>query len=158
MRHRAGMASSISPAPAPTGKRAMAPTRPCATGSDEAGFALTELLVVLAIIGLLLVAAPALIKTALPGSQSLAAAHALADDLRMARGLAVARGTTIRVAFDEEHQTYRAGNGAARARPYHSRCASAAPIAPLAIYFRPYGGARAALVLVGEKPSQHRVS
>ena len=141
----------------------MAPTRRSATGkgatgSDEAGFTLTELLVVLAIIGLLIVAAPALIKTALPSSQSLAAAHALADDLRMARGLAVARGTTIRVAFDEEHQTYRAGNGAARALPHHIRFAFAAPNAPRAIDFRPDGGARGGVVLGGEKPSQHRVS
>ena len=64
----------------------MAPTRPFATGkaatgksaTGEAGFTLTELLVVLAIIGLLIVAAPTLLNTALPGTQSLAAARALA--------------------------------------------------------------------------------
>jgi general secretion pathway protein H len=140
----------------------MTPTRRSATGKaatgSEAGFTLTELLVVLAIIGLLIVAAPALIKTALPGSQSLAAARALADDLRMARGLAVAHGTTIRVAFDEEHQTYRAGNGAVRALPHHIRFAFTAPDAAREIDFRPDGGANGGRVLVGEKPSQHRVS
>ena len=135
----------------------MAPTRRFATGS-EAGFTLTELLVVLAIIGLLIVAAPALIKTALPSSQSLAAAHALVDDLRMARGLAVARGTTLRVAYDQEHQTYRAGNGAVRMLPHHIRFGFAGPDAAHEIDFRPDGGARGTVVLIGEKPSQHRVS
>src|SRR3569833_1503857 len=133
------MACLISPAPAPTGKRAMAPTRRSETGSNEAGFTLTELLVVLAIIGLLIVAAPALIKTALPSSQSLAAAHALVDDLRMARGLAVARGTTIRVAFDQEHQTYRAGNGAVRMLPHHISFGFAGTDAAHEIDFRPVG-------------------
>jgi prepilin-type N-terminal cleavage/methylation domain-containing protein len=135
----------------------MAPTRPCATGSAEAGFTLTELLVVLAIIGLLIVAAPALIKTALPGTQSLAAARALANDLRVARGLAVSRGETIRVAFDVDHQTYRAGSGAPHGLPNNVRFGFASSEAPHEIVFRPDGGANNVTVLVGDKPSQHRV-
>ncbi|MBL6940377.1 MAG: prepilin-type N-terminal cleavage/methylation domain-containing protein [Alphaproteobacteria bacterium] len=123
----------------------------------QAGFTLTELLVVLAIIGLLIVAAPALIKTALPGSQSLAAAHTLADDLRMVRGLAIARGQIIRVTFDEEHQTYRAGSGAARTLPHGIRFSFASERAARTIDFRPDGGASGATVLVGEQTQRHRV-
>src|SRR5689334_19692424 len=114
----------------------MAPTRRSATGSAEAGFTLTELLVVFAIIGLLIVAAPALLKTALPGTESLAAARALADDLREAHGLAVSRGETIRIAFDVEHQTYRSANGASRALPRHIHFAFASPTAAQEIVFR----------------------
>jgi general secretion pathway protein H len=79
-------------------------TRSSATG--EAGFTLTELLVVLAIIGLIVAAAPAVLKNALPGTKSLADARGVAQELRIARGTAIARGTTTSVSFDAVHHSY----------------------------------------------------
>jgi general secretion pathway protein H len=79
-------------------------TRPSATG--EAGFTLTELLVVLAIVGLIVAAAPAVLRKALPGTKSLADARAVAQELRIARGTAIARGTPAAVVFDGAHGTY----------------------------------------------------
>src|ERR1700744_2905115 len=101
MSRRDGMASSTSRATAPMGKRPMAQTRPSRTGSaGERGFPLTELLVVLAILGLLLAAIPVLLRSALPGTRSLAAARILADDLRAVRGGAIASGHGTSIAFD----------------------------------------------------------
>jgi type II secretion system protein H len=135
----------------------MAPTHQSATGR-QAGFTLTELLVVLAIIGLLIIAAPALLKTALPGTQSLAAARALADDLRLARGLAIARGQAVRVDFDTQQQTYRTADGVVHVLPHHVSFAFASASAPHDVTFRPDGGANGAVILVGARPTQHRVT
>ena len=83
----------------------MAPIRPSAAGS-QSGFTLTELLVVLAIIGLLTAAVPVLLQSAMPGARSLAAARTLAGDLRAARGRAIARGGATVMRFDVARQTY----------------------------------------------------
>src|ERR1700712_6082136 len=101
MCRRGGTANSTCPAMGPRERLAMAPIRPCAAGSArEAGFTLTELLVVLAIIGLLLAAVPVLVQSAMPGARSLAAARGLAQDLRIARGQAIASGSATVVRFD----------------------------------------------------------
>src|ERR1700753_3922802 len=93
-----GKANSTCRATDQTDRRAMAPIHPSRTG--EAGFTLTELLVVLAIIGLLMVAVPVLVQSAMPGTRSLAATRALADDLRIARGEAIERGAATAIRFD----------------------------------------------------------
>src|ERR1700743_2651445 len=107
MSRRDGMASSTSRATAPMGKRPMEPTPPARTGrAGERGFTLTELLVVLAIIGLLIAAIPVLLQSALPGTRSLAAARVLADDLRAVRGGRIASGRGASIAFDVRRQRY----------------------------------------------------
>ena len=137
----------------------MAPIRRSRIGETrEAGFTLTELLVVLAIIGLLIVAAPALLKTAMPGTQSLAATRALADELRMARGLAISRGTTLAVHFDDLHQCYRDADGAEHALPNHVHFTFAAAAAPRDAVFRSDGSSNGFAILVGAPPARHRVT
>jgi general secretion pathway protein H len=77
----------------------MAGIRPSRTG-NSAGFTLTELLVVLAIIGLLIVATPTLIQAGLPGARAAAEARALASNLRAMRAEAIAQGYATRVVFE----------------------------------------------------------
>jgi general secretion pathway protein H len=72
----------------------------------EAGFTLVELLVVLAVIGLLIVAAPTLISAARPGLEARAAAQSLANDLREARGKAIATNNETKVIFDSADRSY----------------------------------------------------
>jgi general secretion pathway protein H len=66
----------------------------------ERGFTLLELLVVLAIIGLLLSAVPAILTAARPGIDARSEAIAIADELRAARSQAVASGRETRLTFD----------------------------------------------------------
>ena len=135
----------------------MAPIRPSRTGS-QAGFTLTELLVVLAIIGLLILAAPSLLDKALPGTQSLAAARALANDMRLARGMAVSRGMTVTLRFDPARQIYvQSAQAGAHALPNHVRFALPPRAASDAIVFRADGSSSGGVVLVGQHP-QHRVA
>lgn len=65
-----------------------------------AGYTLVELLVVLAIIGMMTAAALPLLSAARPGLETRAAAAALAGDLRAARQEAIDRGAPERVVFD----------------------------------------------------------
>jgi general secretion pathway protein H len=136
----------------------MAPIRPCATGRrGEAGFTLTELLVVLAIIGLLVAAIPVLLRSAIPGTQALAAARSLANDLRLARGLAIARGATISVTFDPARQVYAvAPGGDVHVLPNHIRFALAQR--GTAIGFYPDGSSNGGAVFVGDGGTRHRVA
>ena len=71
-----------------------------------AGFTLLELLVVLAIIGLLLVATPALISQARPRLDARVATWTLMEDLRAARGLAIASGKETQVVFNIRRDFY----------------------------------------------------
>lgn len=81
--------------PSPIGKRA-----------TEAGYTLVELLVVLAVMGLLLAAAPVLIKAARPGIEAKAAVRMLANDLRAARATAVANNRETWVILDAPANFY----------------------------------------------------
>ncbi len=131
----------------------MAPTRPSRTG--EHGFTLTELLVVLAVIGLLLAASPLLLRSALPGMRSKAAADEVANDLRTARALAISRSVPVFVRFDNIRQIYFASDG----RAVHLRDARfAIPNGHSTIEFFPDGSATAAVVIVGDTAARHRVS
>jgi general secretion pathway protein H len=141
----------------------MAPTRPSRTGSrprrSEVGFTLTELLVVLAIIGLLVAAVPMILQTALPGTRSLAAARTLAADLRTARGTAIAGGGATTVRFDAVRQLYLVEPGE------HSHAlANGVPFAlPQArttaqIAFYADGSSNGGTVFVGDTGHRHRVS
>ena len=136
----------------------MAPIRLFEAGDEsEAGFTLTELLVVLAIIGLLITATPVLIQSVLPGMRSLAATRTLAGDLRTARGLAVSRGIATRLSFDPTRQTY-------VLEPGHTldRLPDAVPFSvppgQSVIEFHPDGSSNGGTVFVGEDAHRHRVA
>lgn len=69
-----------------------------------AGFTLIELMVVLAILGLLLALVPSSLSVVIPGQRLRAAAYRLADDFKDARARAVLSGapTTVPIALVEE--------------------------------------------------------
>jgi general secretion pathway protein H len=71
------------------------------------GFTLVELLVVLAIAGLLLALTPPLITAALPGVELKAAARRTAGSLRLAREIAVAKGRDTAWVLDIAQHRYR---------------------------------------------------
>jgi general secretion pathway protein H len=133
----------------------MAPTR--SSGTGEAGFTLTELLVVLAIMGLLVAMVPVLLQSALPGARSLAAARALAGDLRTMRGAALAGGGATAVQFDMGRQVYLLEPGHAR-----RRLPGGVPFAldrkTQAIGFYADGSSTGGSVLVGDATHRHRVT
>ncbi|WP_246155916.1 GspH/FimT family pseudopilin [Thiohalocapsa marina] len=75
------------------------------------GFTLVELLVVLAIAGLLLAVTPPLITAALPGVELKAAARRTAGGLRLAREAAIASGRDAAWVIDIEDNRYRILSG-----------------------------------------------
>ena len=137
----------------------MAPIRPCEAGSArDAGFTLTELLVVLAIIGLLVAAIPVLLQTAMPSTRSLAAARGLAQDLRVLRGQAIAGGAATAIRFDTAKQVYLLEPGDRKqslpnAVPFSFDYLNASQIA-----FYPDGTSNGGTVFVGEGSLRHRVA
>ncbi len=70
------------------------------------GFTLLELLVVLAIAGLLVSLVPPLVSAAVPGTKIKVAARELAVTLREARNQAVSRGTVVDVMFTFDPPLY----------------------------------------------------
>ena len=86
----------------------MAAARPLPTANPgaEAGFTITELLVVMTLIGLLVMAAPALISAARPGVNATTTARALAGELRAARGIAATLGRQTEVVLDPDAGFY----------------------------------------------------
>ncbi len=71
-----------------------------------AGFTLLELLVVLAIAGMLVALVPAAVSTVVPGTKARVAALDLASTLRDARNLAISQSRTVDVEFDLESASY----------------------------------------------------
>jgi general secretion pathway protein H len=129
----------------------MAPTRPCATGdAREAGFTLTELLVVLAI--------PVLLQTAMPGARSRAAAQALAQDLRTLRGQAIAGGSATSIRFDAAHQIYLLEPGDHKHTLPNAVPFSLPRAAATQIGFYPDGSSNGGTVYVGDGALRHRIA
>jgi len=79
------------------------------------GFTLLELLVVLAIAGLLVSLVPPLISAAVPGAKIKVAARELSVTLREARNQAISRSTAVDVVFTLDPPLYRIEGG-----PEHS--------------------------------------
>jgi len=75
--------------------------------SRTAGFTLVELLVVLAIAGLVLAVTPPLVTSVMPGVELKAGARRTAGALRLARETAVAEGRDAAFILDVESNRYR---------------------------------------------------
>jgi general secretion pathway protein H len=90
--------------PRALGRRPAGRTGP---GVGWRGFTLVELLVVLAIGGLLLTVVPPLISASMPGVELKAAARRTAGALRLAREIAIARGRDAAWVVDVENNRYR---------------------------------------------------
>ena len=71
-----------------------------------AGFTLLELLVVLAIAGMLVALVPAAVSAVVPGMKARVAAYDMASTLRDARNLAISQSTPVDVVFDLESASY----------------------------------------------------
>lgn len=84
-------------------------TDPKTRTGQAAGFTLLELLVVLAIAGLLVSLTPPVISAAVPGARLRVATLDFAKMLRKSRNLAVSRGTDIDVVIDTEAPRYTVG-------------------------------------------------
>jgi general secretion pathway protein H len=135
----------------------MAAIRRFAIGNSE-GFTLTELMVVLAIIGLLIVAAPTLIQAALPGARVAAEARALAANLRAMRAEAIAHGHVTRVVFEPLGRTF---TDEPRQTTYTLPSGvrfGFATAASRAILFYPDGSSSGGAVTVVNDRARHRVS
>lgn len=82
------------------------------------GFTLLELLVVLAVIGLVMVAVPMMIAGGRPGPETRAAALEIASALRQTRGESIARFRPVTFLVDVDEKRYRIGaNGAEKVLP-----------------------------------------
>ena len=141
-----------------TGRPTMARTHPYATGRrGEAGFTLTELLVVLAVVALIAAAAPVLVQSALPGARALSAARTLANDLRATRGRAIASGTPAVMQFDAALRTYQAEpSGAARELP--TGIGFSTPLKLRRVTFYPDGSSSGGTVILTDGTNVHRLA
>jgi len=74
--------------------------------APSSGYTLVELLVVLALIGLLISATPSIVSAARPGAEARATAYALADELRSARNSAILNNAERAVRLDVKAKTY----------------------------------------------------
>lgn len=87
-------------------------TSPAGEGPAAAGFTLLELLVVLAVIGVILAAIPGFMLRGSPSTDVEAAARVIADDLRRARSRAVLENRDQVVTVDVENNRIRPADGA----------------------------------------------
>ena len=86
-----------------------------ATGSRQTGFSLTELLVVLVILGVVVALVPPALDAAMQSARLKAGAREVATALRQARGQAVHQGQEARFLLDTRQRRYRIGERAPRA-------------------------------------------
>jgi general secretion pathway protein H len=137
----------------------MAKARPSATGSGDDGYTLVELLVVLTVIGLLLLAVPALVSAGFPGVQAKAAAQQLAADLRGARTAAILNGVEARVQIDATGQRYTIQpRGVVRDLPFGMSLALVRPRRGTVLTFYPDGSSSGGSVRIGAPRHLHTVT
>jgi general secretion pathway protein H len=84
-------------------------TSRCKTGNSSAGFTLIELIMVIAILGLMLVLVGVRGTPLSPGLEARAAAQNLAGALRAARAEALAANRPTAIRFDLANRSYRVG-------------------------------------------------
>lgn len=88
--------------------------------SRTKGFTLLELMVVLAIVGIMLTVVPVVFSGAVRSAELKAAAHELAAALRIARAHAVAKQREATIILDMANKRYRvSGGGRVRQLPTH---------------------------------------
>ena len=121
-------------------------------GTSEAGFTLLEMLVVVAVLGLMV----GLVLTRGPvrsgGLEARMAANQIAGVLRGARSQAVASDRPVSVAIDGAADTVRVGDAA----PRRVGAAVSSSVNPLV--FLPDGSSRGGVVAVGALPFRKRVT
>ncbi len=79
--------------------------------ASQHGYTLIELLVVMAIMAMVLTAAPMVYGRVVPGAQLNGAARTMIADLRHAHALAARQGKDIVMSLEEEGEGYRIGEG-----------------------------------------------
>jgi len=128
------------------------------TRRKACGFTLLELLVVLAIAGMLMALVPPVVSAVVPGTRVKVAARDLAATLREARNLAVMRSTTIDVQFDAETQTYVVAGGKPEALPYGAAITIAADETPYTLRFYADGSSNGMTARLGPETGGYIVS
>jgi general secretion pathway protein H len=122
----------------------------------EGGYTLLELLVVLAIIGLIASAALPMFAAMRPGLQAKSAARAIAEDLRTARQSAISSGEETRVVMNGAANRYAIlPHGAARVLP--KQIAFRVQASGDEIDFFPDGSTSGGAVTVQSGTARHRI-
>jgi general secretion pathway protein H len=135
----------------------MPPIRPSRIG-DDAGYTLVELLVVLAVIGLVILSVPTLLSAARPAVEAKAAARLLAQDLSTARQTAILKRRETGVVLNAQTGRYALAGGVLRELPKGvSLSFRATAGGGNTILFYPDGSSTGGIVDIGDATHRHRV-
>jgi general secretion pathway protein H len=132
----------------------MRPHRSGLAAASDAGFTLLEMIVTLAVLGLVLSVVLAHGPPHSAGFDCRAAARALAQVLRDARADAIGSDRPVQVGLDPRDRSVRIDG---RPAPPLPGGAALAPGSATAILFRPDGGSSGGVVVLAEGPASARV-